>query len=141
MRAPELAQQVGEDRADLVWARVRNATPIDVSVSLNKLGDLYLRRGQRDDAAEAVRCFQESLAVREQLRADNPRSAEAARGLVVSRYKLAACAAQTSDSASELQYRRECYAVLHPIISAGVDFDPPIMSLYQQLHAQFGGEA
>ena len=35
----------------------------DVSVSLNKLGDFYLARGQSGDAEEALRCFQQSLAI------------------------------------------------------------------------------
>jgi hypothetical protein len=30
--------------------------------------------------------------------------------------------------------------VLHKYVSAGVTFDAPVMELYKQLHAEFGGE-
>ena len=43
-------------------------------MSLNKLGDFYLARGQSGDAEEALRCFQQSLATRQQLWESNPNS-------------------------------------------------------------------
>ncbi|MBX7169263.1 MAG: tetratricopeptide repeat protein, partial [Pirellulales bacterium] len=62
----------------------------DVSVSLNKLGDFYLARGQAGDAEEALRCFQQSLELREQLQRANPGSAAAARDLLISRERMSA---------------------------------------------------
>jgi tetratricopeptide (TPR) repeat protein len=51
----------------------------DLSVSLEMLGAFFFERGQPGDAPQALRCFQESLEVRQKRWADNPHSAKAAR--------------------------------------------------------------
>jgi phage tail protein X len=58
----------------------------DLSVSLNKLGDVLVQAG---DLAAARERYQASLAVAERLAAANPGSAEAQRDLWVSLWKLA----------------------------------------------------
>ncbi|MBX7169186.1 MAG: toll/interleukin-1 receptor domain-containing protein, partial [Pirellulales bacterium] len=82
-------QQSLEIAEDLQRANPGSAAAArDVSVSLNKLGDFYLARGQAGDAEEALRCFQQSLELREQLQRANPGSAAAARDVSVSLNKL-----------------------------------------------------
>jgi tetratricopeptide (TPR) repeat protein len=51
----------------------------DVSVSLNKLGDLLMTRGQAGDVEQAVGHYQRSLDLRETLLTSNPDSAQAMR--------------------------------------------------------------
>ena len=70
----------------------------DVAVSLNKLADLLARRGQPGDAEQAWGHYQRSLEVREQLRAANPNSAEAARDLMVSLERMAQMTSQREDA-------------------------------------------
>ncbi len=60
----------------------------DVSVSQNKLGDYYLRRGAEGDAERALEHYQQSLATREVILVANPGSAQAARDVSVSQSKL-----------------------------------------------------
>src|SRR5204863_283218 len=60
----------------------------DLSVSLNKLGDFYLRRGEAGDAGRALEAYQGALEIAQRLRAANPNDAQAARDLSVSLNKL-----------------------------------------------------
>jgi tetratricopeptide (TPR) repeat protein len=60
----------------------------DVSVSLEKLGDLLARRGQPGDAGEALRHYTRGLEISEALLKRDPDSARAARDVSVSQYKL-----------------------------------------------------
>ncbi|MBK9140380.1 MAG: SEL1-like repeat protein [Verrucomicrobia bacterium] len=113
----------------------------DVSVSLNKLGDFLARRGLPGDAETALGHYQRSLEVRERLLVANPESASVVRDVVVSHFKLAQFGLQGGNQALAMRHFGECHRLLHARIAVGVTFDPPIMNLYQQLHAAFGGGA
>ncbi|MCA8994841.1 MAG: hypothetical protein KDA88_22880, partial [Planctomycetaceae bacterium] len=73
----------------------------DVSVSLDRLGNLLSRRGGPGDAEQALEYYTRSLEVRERLLAASPDSAQAARDVSVSLTKLAAVA---TDPEQALQY-------------------------------------
>lgn len=81
-------------RSNEVAEKLLNANPQsaeaarDVSVSLNKLGDFLLFRGQPGDAEKALLHLQRSLEVSEKLLADNPDSAQAVRDVSISLEKL-----------------------------------------------------
>ncbi len=60
----------------------------DVAIGLAKLGGCLARRGQPGDAEQALAHFQRNQAICEKLLAAHPDSAEAARDLSVSHYKL-----------------------------------------------------
>ena len=60
----------------------------DLSVFLNRLGDFYRARGQAGDAELALKQFEESIRIDQQLFTANPNSAEAARDLLVSLERL-----------------------------------------------------
>ncbi len=60
----------------------------DLSVSLNKLGDFFLRRGLEGDADRALKAYEDSLKMLERLHQANPNDAQAARDLSVSLNKL-----------------------------------------------------
>ena len=55
----------------------------DLSVSLNKLGDFFLRRGLEGDADRALKAYEDSLQTRQRLHQANPNDAQAARDLSV----------------------------------------------------------
>ncbi len=77
----------------------------------SKMADILVEHGQPGDAEQALAPYQRGLEMREQLLADNPRSAEAAHDLVVSYYKLGAFGMQSGDEALAEQHLAECYAV------------------------------
>ena len=60
----------------------------DLSVSLDRLGDFYLRRGQDGDANRALKAYQDSLETRQRLYQANPTDGGAARDLSVSLDRL-----------------------------------------------------
>jgi phage-related protein len=60
----------------------------DLSVSQNKIGDFYLRRGAPGDADRALAAYQASLETREALARDNPDDARARRDLSVSQERI-----------------------------------------------------
>ncbi|MDX2103496.1 MAG: toll/interleukin-1 receptor domain-containing protein [Alphaproteobacteria bacterium] len=61
----------------------------DLSVSLSRLGDLYLRRGAEGDSAAALEVYQESLEIRRRLAATDPSDGQAARDLSASLERVA----------------------------------------------------
>jgi len=111
----------------------------DVSAGLERLGDFLVSRGLAGGVEKALGYYQRSLEVKERLLGGNLESAEAARDVVVSHFKLAQFGLKTGDQPLAERHLGACHTLLHERISAGVVFDPPIMRLYQQLHADFGG--
>ena len=107
-------------------------------VPLERLGDFLSARGQPGDAEQALTSYNRSLEVRERLLAANPDSAALARDVFVSHYKLMTFHAAAEDAAAAARHLRASYDLLHPRISAGVTFDPPVMQFYELLQAEFG---
>lgn len=60
----------------------------DLSVSQDKIGDFYLRRGELGDVELALATYQASMETYNQLAKDNPDSAEALRDLSVAHFKI-----------------------------------------------------
>jgi hypothetical protein len=84
----------------------------DVSVSLNRLADFRLRRGQPGDADAALGLYERSLQVREDLMRANPGSAQAARDLGISLERLAECGLASDDRATRAEgLQRQLQAV------------------------------
>ena len=94
----------------------------DLSVSLEKLGDFFLARGQQGDAESALKHFQQSLNTRQQLHHDNPNSAQAARDLSVSLEKISAWhAAQNTSSDSSgraLDYQQQAFTLAEQLFQS-----------------------
>ena len=107
-------------------------------MSLERLGNFLSARGQPGDADQALAYYRRALEVRERLLAANPDSAQAARDVVVSHFKLAGFGTRTGDESLADRHARACLAVLRRYVAAGVTFDPPIMGLYAQLREAFG---
>ena len=69
-------------RKQLYEANPNSAQAVrDVSVSLDRLGDFYLRRGASGDAERALAQFEESYRILKQLYEANPNSAQAVRAI------------------------------------------------------------
>jgi hypothetical protein len=68
-----------------------------------------------------------------------PGAARVARDVVVSHSHLGQVGQQSGVQARAKKHRAACHAVLHKDVSAGVTFDAPIMDLYRELRAEFGG--
>ena len=112
----------------------------DVSVSLNTLGDFLATRGQPGDAEKAFGFYTRDLEIVETLLKANPGSAQAARDVVVSHYKMAALARGRGDVAGEEKHSRAIYDVLKPCIERGMTFDSTIVRVYEGLEARFSGK-
>ncbi len=96
----------------------------DLSLSLNKLGDLELREG---DAAKARGHFEESLEINRILAAADPRNAQAQRDLSVSLERFGVLALRANDVAEA----RKLFAQSHEIRNWFAEADP------QNVQAQF----
>jgi tetratricopeptide (TPR) repeat protein len=112
----------------------------DVSISMNKIGDFLVKRGQVGDGEKAFGYYTNGLAIREVLRLANPGSAAFARDVVVSHYKLAIFAEMHGEAVGEEKHSRANFELLKGCIRQGMTFDPPIMSIYETLKVRFGGK-
>ena len=108
-----------------------------MSVSLDKLGDFYLRRGQSGDAERALACFEESNKTDKRLLEANPTSAEAARDVSVSHYRLAQMHMQAKHQEQAVEHLTACFAILDGFHRAGRPMDPAMQQLHQQLAGMF----
>ena len=116
------------DPANAGWQR-------DLSVSLNKLGDLAVAQG---DLAGALRYFTQDMAIAERLAASDPANAKWQRDLAVSHFKLHQLAQTKGDEAMAGAELHACYTVLHGMKQRGLHFDPQMAQVYEQLHGMFG---
>jgi tetratricopeptide (TPR) repeat protein len=114
-------------------------TARDVAWGLSNLGDLLSRRAQAGDGERALVGYERSLEISEKLLAANPQSAEAARDLVVSHYKMSVYCRKQGNAAGREKHDRACYDLLHGCISQGMTFDRPVLEMHEQLRALFGG--
>jgi hypothetical protein len=116
------------DPANAAWQR-------DLSVSLDKLGDLAVAQG---DGAGALRYFTQSKTIAERLAASDPANAEWQRDLAVSHFKLYQFAQKSGDQTMAGTELHACYAVLHGMKQRGLHFDPQMAKLYESLSGMFG---
>ncbi|MGH8582274.1 MAG: hypothetical protein ACREWG_05700 [Gammaproteobacteria bacterium] len=109
----------------------------DVSVSLNKLGDLLTRRGQPGDTEQALKHVQRSLEVCERLLQANPDSAEAARDVWTSYWRLAWMAEQTGQGDASGWWRK-AYAILNGLKARGAFVSPDDERSFDELRHKLG---
>ena len=117
------------DPANAGWQR-------DLSVSLNKLGELAVAQG---DLAGALRSFAESKAIRERLAASDPANAAWQRDLAVSHFKLFQFVEKQGDTAMAEAELRACFTVLDAMKRRGLHLDPQMAQVHGQLAERFGG--
>ena len=109
----------------------------DVSVSLNKLADFLARRGLPGDAEQALAHYTRSLEVRERLLAANPESAQAARDVLVSHFKLFDFHQDRGNEQKAMENLAPCFAVLDSFATQGRPMDAQMRQLYAQLKPMF----
>ena len=104
-------------RANPAAARTARA----MSLTLDDLAEAMVMRGQAGDATKALRYYERSLKVREDLLAANPHSAQAARDVSVSLNKLAdflASRGQAGDATKALGYYERSLKVSEDLLAA-----------------------
>ncbi|HOX87357.1 MAG TPA: hypothetical protein PKW76_14165, partial [bacterium] len=89
------------------------------------------------DLGQALKAYQNSLAIREKLAAADPSNSSWQRDLVVSYYKLASFVEQSQSGDSDV-YWQKCLAMLQNMRDKNMFLDPPIANLLQQLQNRFG---
>ncbi|MCP5539463.1 MAG: TIR domain-containing protein [Akkermansiaceae bacterium] len=113
----------------------------DLSVSLNKLGDFFLARGQAGDAEAALEQFQQSLDIAQRLYEQNPNSAQAARDLSVSHFKFFHLYREQEKQTEAVTHLAHCFAILDGFHRAGRPMDPQMRALHAQLAPRFNRES
>lgn len=91
----------------------------DVSVSLEKLGDLLVLRGQPGDADTALKHYTRYLEIGEKLLQANPDSAQVARDMWVSCWKLAQFAEATGKGDAKALWQR-AYDIVNGMAQKGM---------------------
>ncbi len=109
----------------------------DVLVSLERLAKF--EAGREGGEARALEFQTRSLGIALQLRESNPQSVFHGRTAAVSFFLTYQRAEAAGQAPLANRYLGGCHAVLHELITAGCELDPPMMNLYQQLHGHFGG--
>ena len=112
----------------------------DLSVALNKLGDYLATLGKPEDAIKALGHFERDLSISEKLLTANPNSAQAARDVVISHYKLANFCRSTGNKAGEEKHFRACYDLLKVCAEKKLTFDQRVVELFEDLKEHFKGE-
>ena len=97
----------------------------DVSVSLDRLGDFLAQRGQPGDAEQALRHYTRSLEISEALQKRNPDSAQAARDVMVSQYKLGELDVKLQKFESAIAHFEAGIAVLNGMIAKRLNEQRP----------------
>ena len=109
----------------------------DVSVSLDRLADFLAGRGLPGDAEKALGHYQRSLEVRERLLAANPDSAQAARDVATSHWKLHVFHRSHDAPDRAKAHREKCFAILDSFARAGRPMDAQMRNLYEKLKPLF----
>jgi tetratricopeptide (TPR) repeat protein len=125
-------RQLAEDNPDSAQARR------DLSVSQNKIGDFYLRRGGQGDDALALAAYEAALETRHKLTEDNPDSAEARRDLAVSLFNLGRLSVKTGDREAALAYLSEALSIIETFAAEGRMMDPQMRATRAGLRKMLG---
>jgi tetratricopeptide (TPR) repeat protein len=109
----------------------------DVSVSLDMLGDFLSSRGQPGDAENALGHYQRSLELREGLLAANSESAQAARDVMVSCWRMATMAENTGVG-DAMKWWRKAFEILDEMKREGRFITPQDEEFLEQLRRKVG---
>jgi hypothetical protein len=99
-------------------------------MSYNNLGYLQVQLG---NPPEALRYYQQCLAIREELRKGAPDSADFARDLVASYGNLALFCQGQSRPGDATKYWRLCRQAIEYMKQRGMFVDEPVENLYKQI--------
>ena len=106
-------------------------------VGLNKLADFLATIGNDEDVPTILRHFTRDLDISEKLLAANPTSAESARDVVVSRYKLGKFTESIGKPEDSEKHFRACFELLKNCTAGKMTFDAPTMKLLEDLKTHF----
>ncbi|MBC8116952.1 MAG: hypothetical protein H7062_21360, partial [Candidatus Saccharimonas sp.] len=133
------------ERCHQVLERLRDANPEsaeaarDVKVSLERMAQAVAAQPDADAVQRALEHQSRALGIALKLRESNPQSVYYGRTAAVSFFLTFQRAQAAGQEELANQCLAGCHAVLHQLITAGCQLDPPMMGLYQQLNAAAGG--
>ena len=108
----------------------------DLSVSYNKMGDLFRALGHRVQAREF---YEKALEVRERLSESAPENADYARALSVSCVRMASLEEDAQDPIRSLGWWRRAHDILQSMVDRGLHVSPEDLGFLQQIKAKIGG--
>jgi tetratricopeptide (TPR) repeat protein len=118
------------DPANAAWQR-------DLSVSLNKLGDLAVAQ---DDLGGALRHITEANTIAERLATSDPANAARQRDLWVSYVKLADLCEKSQQAAEAQEWWQRAYETLAAMKERGLHVSPQDLGILDWLRTKVGGE-
>ena len=110
----------------------------DLTVSLDRLGDSYLRRGESGDAGRALTSYEQCHKILQRLYEQNPNDAQVVRDLAVSHFKMYRFAQDTGQDETGMPHLRACHQILRDMHRRGMFLDPPALDLLKQLDDALG---
>ena len=111
----------------------------DVMVSLERMAQTTGGQPGAEAARQALEFQRRALGIALKLREGNPQSAFYGRAAAVSFYLTYQRAQAAGDQELANRCLAGCHKVLHELVTAGCQLDPPMMQLYQQLNQAAGG--
>ena len=111
----------------------------DVMVSLERMAQTTGGQPGAEAARQALEFQRRALGIALKLRESNPQSAFYGRTAAVSFFLTFQRAQAAADQELANQCLAGCRKVLHELVTAGSQLDPPMMQLYQQLNEAAGG--
>jgi tetratricopeptide (TPR) repeat protein len=109
----------------------------DVSMSLETLAVLIARRAKPGDSEQALDHLQRGLEIRERLLTANPESAQAARDVFRSHFRLSELHRQRGDEQAAKDSFAKCFAILDDFVKRGRPMDAEMRDLHSQLQPLF----
>ncbi len=108
-----------------------------MSVSLERLGDFLSSRGKPGDAEKALSHYERCNEVLERLLQANPQSAQAARDVIVSCYKLGLFEGRRGKEDLARTYLKRCFTLLDTFTLEGRPMDPAMRAVHKALKPLF----
>ena len=109
----------------------------DVTLSLDRLGDLLANRGHAEDGEEALRHYERSLGLRERLLEANPQSGEAMHDVSISQFKLTQFHSARGAHDTARHHGKACLAILESFVREGRPMDAQTRDLHAKLKPLF----
>ena len=133
--------RVGRASSPSAARPTRPSAASDLSISIERLGDFYVQRGQPGDAEQALDQFQRGMQIAQRLYDANPNSAQAARDLSVSHHKLATTFGRIGSQQDAVRHLAGCFAILDAFSRTGRPMDAQMVAVHEQLRRIFAERA
>jgi hypothetical protein len=124
---------------DVLQAQDRSEEARQVVVSLEEMARTTSEQPGAEAARQALEFQTQALGIALKVRESNPQSAFYGRTAAVSFFLTSQRAHAAGDEELANRCLAGCHQVLHELVTAGVELDPQMKQLYQQLNPAAGG--